>query len=105
MRADVDRLWRWLRRAQPPRSTLLRALTAGLIASLVNGALLVGAVGLLVDSATRPGLRTVLGALIVIELFAFLRSPLRFIERLSAHRVGFAARSEERRVGKECRSR
>src|ERR1039458_5416492 len=97
MRADVDRLWRWLRRAQPPRSTLLRALTAGLIASLVNVALLVGAVGLLVDSATRPGLRTVLGALIVIDMSAFLRSPLRFVERLSAHRLGFAAVSRWRR--------
>ncbi len=97
MRADVDRLWRWLRRAQPPRGTLLRALAAGFIASLVNVALLVGAVGLLVESATRPGLRTVLGALIVIELFAFLRSPLRFVERLSAHRLGFAAVSRWRR--------
>ena len=59
------------------------------MASIVNVALLVGAVALLVESATRPGLRTVLGALIVIELFAFLRSPLRFVERLSAHRLGF----------------
>lgn len=97
MRADIDRLFRWLRRAQPPRGTLLRALTAGLVASIVNVALLVGAVGLLVESATRPGLRTVLGALIVIELFAFLRSPLRFIERLSAHKLGFAAVSRWRR--------
>ena len=97
MRADVDRLVRWLRRAQPPRGTLLRALAAGLLASLVNVALFVGAVGLLVESATRPGLRTVLGALIVIELFAFLRSPLRFVERLSAHRLGFAAVSRWRR--------
>lgn len=97
MRSDVDRLWRWLRRAQPPRGTLLRALLAGLVASIVNVALLVGAVGLLVESATRPGLRTVLGALIVIELFAFLRSPLRFVERLSAHRLGFAAVSRWRR--------
>lgn len=97
MRADVERLWRWLRRAQPPRATLLRALGAGLVASVVNVALLVGAVGLLVESATRPGLRTVLGALIVIELFAFLRSPLRFVERLSAHRLGFAAVSRWRR--------
>jgi ATP-binding cassette, subfamily C, bacterial CydC len=94
---DVDRLWRWLRRAQPPRGSLLRALLAGLVASIVNVALLVGAVGLLVESATRPGLRTVLGALIVIELFAFLRSPLRFVERLSAHRLGFAAVSRWRR--------
>ena len=97
MRADVERLRRWLRRAQPPRGTLLRALGAGLVASIVNVALLVGAVGLLVESATRPGLRTVLGALIVIELFAFLRSPLRFVERLSAHRLGFAAVSRWRR--------
>jgi ATP-binding cassette, subfamily C, bacterial CydC len=97
VRNDVDRLFRWLRRAQPPRGTLLRALIAGLVASIVNVALLVGAVGLLVESATRPGLRTVLGALIVIELFAFLRSPLRFAERLSAHRLGFAAVSRWRR--------
>jgi ATP-binding cassette subfamily C protein CydC len=97
VRDDVRRLRRWLRRAQPPRSTLLRVLGAGVVASLVNVALLVGAVGLLVESATRPGLRTVLGALIVIELFAFLRSPLRFFERLSAHRLGFAAVSRWRR--------
>ena len=95
--ADLRRLIRWLRRAQPPRGTLLRALAAGVVASLVNVALLVGAVGLFVESATRPGLRTVLGALIVIELFAFLRSPLRFVERLSAHRLGFAAVSRWRR--------
>lgn len=63
----------------------------------MNVALLVGAVGLLVESAQRPGLHTVLGALIVIELFAFLRSPLRFIERLSAHRLGFSAVSRWRR--------
>jgi len=97
VRDDVRRLRRWLRRAQPPRATLLRALAAGVAASLVNVALLVGAVALLVESATRPGLRTVLGALIVIELFAFLRSPLRFFERLSAHRLGFAAVSRWRR--------
>jgi ABC-type transport system involved in cytochrome bd biosynthesis fused ATPase/permease subunit len=90
-------LWRWLGRARPPRTTLLRALAAGLVASIVNVALLIGAVGLLVESATRPGLRTVLGALIVIELLAFLRSPLRFVERLSAHRLGFAAVSHWRR--------
>jgi ABC-type transport system involved in cytochrome bd biosynthesis fused ATPase/permease subunit len=63
----------------------------------VNVLLLVGAIGLLVASASRPGLRTVLGALIVIELFAFLRSPLRFSERLSAHRLGFDAVSRWRR--------
>lgn len=97
MRRDLERLARWLRRARPPRAQLARALVAGLVATLTNVALLVGAVALLVDSSTRPGLGAVLGALIVIELFAFLRSPLRFAERMSAHELGFAAVSRWRR--------
>ena len=56
MRDDVRRLARWLRRAQPPRAALARALVSGLVATLLNAALLVGAVALLVESATRPGL-------------------------------------------------
>ena len=97
MNSDVARLARWLRRARPPRRDFARALAAGLVASLINVALLVGAVALLVESARRPGLHAVLGALIVIELFAFLRSPLRFAERLSAHQLGFAAVTRWRR--------
>ncbi|HEY5111916.1 MAG TPA: ATP-binding cassette domain-containing protein, partial [Acidimicrobiales bacterium] len=88
---DAPRLVRWIRRAQPPRGALWRALAAGFVASTTNVALLVGAVALLVESATRPGLRAVAIVLVVIELFAFLRSPLRFVERLSAHRLGYAA--------------
>jgi len=68
-----------------------------LIASLTNVGLLVGAVGLLVESANRPGLKAVGGALIVIELLAFLRSPIRFNERLSSHHLGFQAVSQWRR--------
>jgi ATP-binding cassette subfamily C protein CydC len=94
---DLQRLRRWLRRAQPPRTELLRALAAGFVATATNVALLVGAVALLVDSATRPGLRAVAVALVVIELFAFLRSPLRFAERLGAHQLGFRAVSRWRR--------
>lgn len=91
MNSDVERLLRWLRRARPPRLDLAAALAAGLVASLLNVALLVGAVALLVTSERRPGLQAVLGALIVIELFAFLRSPLRFAERMSSHRLGYEA--------------
>jgi ABC-type transport system involved in cytochrome bd biosynthesis fused ATPase/permease subunit len=80
-----------LARAQPPRGELVRALVAGFVASATNVALFVGAVALLVDSATRPGLRAVAVVLVVIELFAFLRSPVRFAERLAAHRLGYAA--------------
>jgi ABC-type transport system involved in cytochrome bd biosynthesis fused ATPase/permease subunit len=94
---DLARLRRWLRRAQPPRADLWRALLAGFVATATNVALLVGAVALLVDSATRPGLRAVAATLVVIELFAFLRSPLRFAERLAAHQLGFRAVSRWRR--------
>jgi ABC-type transport system involved in cytochrome bd biosynthesis fused ATPase/permease subunit len=94
---DLRRLRRWLRRAHPPRGDLLRALAAGFVATATSVALLVGAIALLVESATRPGLRAVATALVIIELFAFLRSPLRFAERLEAHRLGFRAVSRWRR--------
>ena len=97
MNDDLVRLRRWLTRAQPPRRDLVRALLAGFIATATNLALLAGAVGLLVDSASRPGLRAVAVALVVIELFAFLRSPLRYAERLAAHQLGFRAVSRWRR--------
>ncbi len=97
MNDDVARLRRWLARAQPPRAEFARALIAGFVATAINVALLIGAVALLVDSATRPGLRAVAVALVVIELFAFLRSPLRYVERLSAHRLGYAAVTHWRR--------
>ena len=97
MNTDIARLLRWLQRAQPPRRALRRALVTGFVATATNVALLVGAVALLVESATRPGLRAVVVVLVVIELFAFLRSPLRFSERLSAHRLGYAAVTHWRR--------
>ena len=86
MNRDAARLLHWLRRAAPPRRNLVAALVARLIASLTAAGLFVGAVALLVVSATRPGLRAVAGVLIVIELLAFLRSPLRFRDNRSAFR-------------------
>ncbi len=97
MPTEFTRIARWLRRARPPRAQLVRAMVAGTVATVTTIGLLVGAVGLLVESANRPGLRAVAGVLIVIELLAFLRSPLRFSERLSAHRLGFAAVTRWRR--------
>jgi ABC-type transport system involved in cytochrome bd biosynthesis fused ATPase/permease subunit len=94
---DFRRLFRWLHRAQPPPRPLLRALLSNMVATATNVGLLVGAVALLVESARRPGLRAVAGVLIVIELLAFLRSPLRFAERLSSHRLGFDAVTRWRR--------
>lgn len=97
MNDDFARLRRWLGRAQPARPDLVRALLAGLVATATNVALFVGAIALLVDSATQPGLRAVALALVLIELLAFSRSPLRYYERLSAHRLGFAAVTRWRR--------
>jgi ATP-binding cassette, subfamily C, bacterial CydC len=97
MSTDITRIVRWLKRARPPKAQLIRAMIAGTVASITSTGLVIGAVGLLVESATRPGLRAVAGVLIVIELLAFLRSPLRFLERLSAHRLGFSAVTRWRR--------
>ena len=88
---ELSRLRQWLRRAAPPRPDLVRALVMASVASLAATGLFVGAVALLVVSAQRPGLRAIGVFLIAIELAAFLRSPLRFGERMSTHRLGFAA--------------
>jgi ABC-type transport system involved in cytochrome bd biosynthesis fused ATPase/permease subunit len=95
--AASARLRRWLARARPPRRALVRALSTGLLATVTGVALFVGAVALLVVAADRPGLRAVAGVLIVIELFAFLRSPIRFAERVASHRLGLRAVTEWRR--------
>ena len=97
MNPDLRRVLRWIVRAQPSRAALTRALLAGVVATLTNLGLFVGAVALLVVSAARPGLGAVAGALIVIEVLAFLRSPLRYVERMSAHRLGFDAVTRWRR--------
>ncbi len=96
MPSEFRFLVRWLRRAQPPRALLVRALITGVLGSLVGVGLLAGAVGLLVASSSRPGLASVAGILIIIELLAFLRSPLRYRERISAHALGFSAVSQWR---------
>lgn len=95
--SDLRRLARWLVRARPPRRALASALIAGLVATVSGAALSVGAVALLVESARRPGLAAVAGILIIIEMLAFLRSPIRFFERVSAHRLGLAAVTQWRR--------
>lgn len=89
--SDWQRLRRWLARAAPDRAELARALVMATVASLAGTGLFVGAVALLVVSAQRPGLGAIAVFLIAIELVAFLRSPLRFAERMSTHRLGFAA--------------
>ncbi|MFI5036836.1 MAG: ATP-binding cassette domain-containing protein [Acidimicrobiales bacterium] len=97
MSRAARRLRRWLGRARPARADLTRALSTGLVATATTVALFVGAVALLVVAANRPGLRAVAGVLIVIELFAFLRSPIRYAERISGHALGLRAVTQWRR--------
>jgi ATP-binding cassette, subfamily C, bacterial CydC len=75
-------------RGAPPRRLVVRAVAAGALAQLTTIALVAGATGLLVWSATRPGLGAVAGLLLAVELVAFLRAPLRHAERLAAHDLG-----------------
>ncbi len=91
MRRPWHDLARWISRARPPLATLLRALVAGTLASAASLTLLIGAPYLLVEAAGQPGWHAIAGLLIVIELVAFLRSPLRFVERMSSHELGLSA--------------
>jgi ABC-type transport system involved in cytochrome bd biosynthesis fused ATPase/permease subunit len=75
-------------RGAPARRVVARAVLAGAAAQLATVALVGGATGLLVWSAMRPGLGTVAGLLLAVEVVAFLRAPLRHAERLAAHDLG-----------------
>ncbi len=87
----------WRDRARPEQRVLLRALAGGLGAALVSSWLLTAAVTLLVFSATRPTWRSVAAWLVVVEILAFVRAPLRFNERLSSHTLGYDAVTTWRR--------
>ena len=95
--SELSRLVRWMRRAAPRRGALARALLSAVVGSAASLGLVVAAVALLVASSARPGLRAVAPTLVAIEVFAFVRSPLRYGERLSAHRLGLDAVTRWRR--------
>ncbi len=84
-------LARWLRRARPPLRDVLSALLAGTCATAATLVLFIGAPYLLVEAATQPGWAAVAALLIVVEILAFMRSPLRFVERMSSHELGLAS--------------
>jgi ABC-type transport system involved in cytochrome bd biosynthesis fused ATPase/permease subunit len=78
----------------------LRALVFGTLAAATTLTLTVGAPYLLVASAFGSGrfsLTSIAVLLTVIELAAFLRSPARFAERISAHDLGQRAVTHWRR--------
>jgi len=81
----------WLARSRPPRARLLRAVGISVLAAASSIALLGGS-GLLIGKAAEGGGLAALGVLLVIiEIVAFLRAPLRFEERLITHRVALGS--------------
>jgi ATP-binding cassette subfamily C protein CydC len=97
MMNELHTLIEWRKRAAPSRRAIVRSVAIGVLASLSSAGLFVGAIGLLTYSAGRPSWRAIAVALVVIEVIAFLRSPLRFYERITTHVLGYAAVSTWRR--------
>ena len=85
----------WLRQSNVAPLTVLRSLGAATLAQLAANALAVGAPLLLCLAWTQHDwdnpLTRIAIPLVIIELMAFFRSPLRFLDRMTSHRLGFVA--------------
>jgi ATP-binding cassette subfamily C protein CydC len=78
-----------LRIGDPPWRKLGLSFLLGLLGALATVGLLAGS-GYVVDRAAfRPGLGAIAGILASVEVLAFLRGPLRYGERLTAHDAAF----------------
>lgn len=91
MNPHLALLQRWRRRTGADRTHLARTLLIGVAANVVSSGLLVGTMTLLTYSAGQPTWRSIALWLLLVELIAFLRSPLRFAERVTRHDLGLAA--------------
>lgn len=82
----------WVRRADVRPLDVGRAIVAGVLSQISSAALTIGAPLLLIvawDHRSSPSpLRDIAIPLVVIEILAFLRSPLRYLDRVNAHRLG-----------------
>ncbi len=85
----------WMKSSGVSRGTVLRSLLATTVAQLSANALSIGAPLLLCLAWTQQHwtnpLQRIAIPLVIIELLAFFRSPLRYLDRMHAHRLGFAA--------------
>lgn len=80
-----------LRIGRPRWRTFAQAGALGAAGAAATIGLLAGS-GYVVDrAALRPGLGAIAGVLASVEVLAFLRGPLRYGERLSAHRAAFSS--------------
>ena len=91
MRPTNQLLVTWIRRAAPNSTVLRKALMASCASNTAGMLLSIGSLGLLFASNGRPTLRSVAIGLVFIEMLSFVRSPLRFAERIRTHNLGFQA--------------
>ena len=85
----------WLQRAGVTRRDVTRSLAASVVSQLSSNVLTIGAPLLLVMAWAQQGsgspLARIAVPLVIIEIVAFLRSPLRYLDRMNAHRLGLSA--------------
>ena len=85
----------WIHLSGVSGRTLVRTLVASTLAQLASHALAIGAPLLLLIAWSQHGwdspLQRIAIPLVIIEVLAFLRSPLRFLDRMNAHRLGVNA--------------
>jgi ATP-binding cassette, subfamily C, bacterial CydC len=87
---------RLVRVGAPPWGRLALAVGFGVAGAMATVGLLAGS-GYVVDRAAfRPGLGAIAGLLAAVEVLAFLRGPLRYVERLVAHDAAFRSLSRWR---------
>ncbi len=78
-------------RSSPPRRVLVAATLSTTLGGLAQLMLMASLGYLLAWSAARPTLGVIAGILTLVELLAFFRAPLRYLDRLRSHAVAFAA--------------
>lgn len=88
-------LIRWMRESDVSGHNLLRSLAASTVAYFASHALAIGAPLLLFMAWSQRDwgnpLQRIAIPLVIIEIVAFLRSPLRYVDRMNAHRLGVTA--------------
>ena len=77
--------------SSPPWRRLALSALLGVAASAATIGLLAGSGYVVGRAALRPGLGAIAGVLAIVEVMAFVRAPLRYGERLSAHDAAFRA--------------
>jgi len=77
--------------SSPPWRRLALSGLLGMAASAATIGLLAGSGYVVGRAALRPGLGAIAGALAIVEVMAFVRAPLRYGERLTAHDAAFRA--------------